>query len=620
MTIIPNVDPDDATDYEAKKAMEGAIVVALPLLLSLTMPSLIYRAVVEKTEGVRMVINCAGIDPSYIVTSSFLVALFVNGFTCLLTMLAGVHFDVTFLVETGGGIVGVALFFWSLANSSLVVLGGSFFATTSSANFGGYVFAIVGSLVSTLISSVMFGMVSELILGSEAVLAAAPSPAVSVPFVVLLLWPQVPLARFFYVVNHACTTAPECPKSFGDVNELGACVAAMAMSSVGLFFVAVVLERRGRRQMKGEGDGTGAGGGGMGVSFVERMTRGKSDYTPVLAGDGEEEGGEGIELGNVNARDADSGAAILDVRNVSKVYNNDESTFALKNVSFQIKEGACVGLLGKNGAGKSTIQKLVAGHISLTSGEIVCASENIGVCRQNNSLWGALTCEQHLVFYCVALGARGGMVAEVLRGGGLWEKRGTRAQALSGGMRRRLCACIALFVARVSAEGGGAGLAMFDEPSSGLDLRNSMLLWRAIKGMMRGGGRIGVLITTHLGEEAEVLCTDTILLRRGRVLDGGGGRAGEALVRVVGREIGGGDGGEEVARVLGGAWVGRKMEVEVPGGGGGIRGGLETAEGCHRSGGGARLGDHGRRWTERGPEDRAGVGTGRLMLEIFVYN
>ena len=65
---------------------------------------------------------------------------------------------------------------------------------------------------------------------------------------------------------------------------------------------------------------------------------------------------------------------------------------------------------------------------------------------------------------------------------------------------------------------------MLDEPSSGLDLKNSKKLWKGIKGVMTESS-CAVLLTTHLGEEAEVLCDDVVVLSRGVVVSNSGGVA-----------------------------------------------------------------------------------------------
>ena len=227
-----------------------------------------------------------------------------------------------------------------------------------------------------------------------------------------------------------------------------------------------------------------------------------------------------------------------------------------------------MGLLGKNGAGKSTIQKLICGLANKTSGSIVGAEGRIGVCRQNDCLWDGLTCTDHLELFGGIVGGGQKDIEEVLLGGGLWEKRRVKAGLLSGGMKRRLSASIALLVGRVEARRGAGGLCLFDEPSSGLDRSNSKLLWRAIRGLREG--KVGVLIATHSGEEAEVLCENIFMLGGAHTLrEQGDGGEGGALVEVVcesGYEEKKKEGVRELVGLAGGRWDGRRLAVEVEAG------------------------------------------------------
>ena len=165
--IAPTLMDGDAEIHSAKTMTEGSMVVALPLLLSLMIPSLISRAVAEKSEGMRMVIDCAGGKSRWVVFSLLFTSLVVNLLTCGATVVAAKQINVRFLADVGGSIVAAGLVAWSVASASIVVLGSSLFGNRGAATVGGYSFSVLGSLASTLVSSVMFGLAAELVLGAK---------------------------------------------------------------------------------------------------------------------------------------------------------------------------------------------------------------------------------------------------------------------------------------------------------------------------------------------------------------------------------------------------------------------------------------------------------------------
>lgn len=89
---------------------------------------------------------------------------------------------------------------------------------------------------------------------------------------------------------------------------------------------------------------------------------------------------------------------VLSVRNLSKTYSGDKQV--LHNVSFYISKGECFGLLGTNGAGKSTIFSILSGEILQTSGCVEYVGKNgISYCPQTNALDNLLTVTETIYFY-----------------------------------------------------------------------------------------------------------------------------------------------------------------------------------------------------------------------------
>jgi ABC-2 type transport system ATP-binding protein len=191
----------------------------------------------------------------------------------------------------------------------------------------------------------------------------------------------------------------------------------------------------------------------------------------------------------------------------------------LRGVSFDVRAGEVVGLLGANGAGKSTIASIVAGLLPSDAGSVVLRQgtltrsprTQLGVASQEIALYPTLTCEENLRFFARLHGLRGARlrshVARVIDGMALGPYRTTRVEALSGGWQRRLHVAAALV--------HKPAVLLLDEPTAGLDVEARGLMWRQIRALSSEGS--AVLLTTHLIEEAETLCDRVIILAGGRV-------------------------------------------------------------------------------------------------------
>ena len=139
-------------------------------------------------------------------------------------------------------------------------------------------------------------------------------------------------------------------------------------------------------------------------------------------------------------------------------------------------------------------------------------SDCVGICAQDDCIWPELTVEDHLSFRAQVKGFRGiKLRGEVQRVANLVQLLGdelkTKAGVLSGGMRRRLSVGMAVV--------GNPQIIMLDEPSTGLDPENRDLLWSIIRSL-RSPER-AILLTTHLMEEADALCSRIAIMARGRM-------------------------------------------------------------------------------------------------------
>jgi lipooligosaccharide transport system ATP-binding protein len=212
---------------------------------------------------------------------------------------------------------------------------------------------------------------------------------------------------------------------------------------------------------------------------------------------------------------------------------------AVEGLNLDLASGTCVGLLGPNGAGKSTTMRMLTAQAIADDGEITVlgyelpgeskvARAECGVVPQLDNLDVTLTVEQNLrVFahlYRIERAHRREAIERALGIANLGDRRDTRVDELSGGMRRRLLISRAL-VHRPR-------LLLLDEPTVGLDPQVRQELWALIDGLRSEG--VSILMSTHYIEEAQRLADTVVIMSRGRKV--AEGRPAELVERHAGRE------------------------------------------------------------------------------------
>jgi lipooligosaccharide transport system ATP-binding protein len=211
---------------------------------------------------------------------------------------------------------------------------------------------------------------------------------------------------------------------------------------------------------------------------------------------------------------------------VSSLRKSFGSVQAVTGLDLDVPEGTCVGLLGPNGAGKSTTMRMLTGQTRPDSGEITAlgwelpreskqARAQMGVVPQLDNLDTTLSARDNLrIFarlYRVPAGERDAAVARGLDIARLTDRADARADALSGGMRRRLLIARALL--------HQPRLLLLDEPTVGLDPQVRQELWAMIDGLRTEG--TSILMTTHYIEEAERLADSVTIVAEGTAVDSG---------------------------------------------------------------------------------------------------
>lgn len=210
----------------------------------------------------------------------------------------------------------------------------------------------------------------------------------------------------------------------------------------------------------------------------------------------------------------------LTIRNLAKTYPN--GTKALKDVSLDVPPGM-FGLLGRNGAGKSTLMRILATLQepdlgSATLGEIDVLREKervrqtLGYLPQSFGFHPRVSAERLLDHFAILKGlgepgVRRDLVQSLLRRTNLWEVRRQKVGTFSGGMRQRFGVAVALL--------GNPKLIIVDEPTAGLDPEERV---RFLNLLSEIGEESVVILSTHIVEDVEELCSRLAIIDRGEIL------------------------------------------------------------------------------------------------------
>jgi ABC-2 type transport system ATP-binding protein len=211
----------------------------------------------------------------------------------------------------------------------------------------------------------------------------------------------------------------------------------------------------------------------------------------------------------------------IQVRDLQKSY---KKLHVLKGVSFTVDRGSIFALLGSNGAGKTTIVKILTTLLKQDGGTAIVngfdvASQPYHV-RQSLSLTGQfaavdeiLTGRENLVMIARLrhLKHPRQVADDLLTRFGLTDAANRRVSTYSGGMRRRLDLAMSLL--------GTPPILFLDEPTTGLDPEARIEVWKVVKELAAGG--ITVFLTTQYLEEAEQLADHIAILHEGKIIASG---------------------------------------------------------------------------------------------------
>lgn len=207
------------------------------------------------------------------------------------------------------------------------------------------------------------------------------------------------------------------------------------------------------------------------------------------------------------------------MENVSKLYHN---TIAIENLNLQIEAGEIVGIIGHNGAGKSTILKIVAGLVEPTSGSVrvlgrdiqkesIRVKQQMGYLPEESPLYETMTARQYLLFfsdlYRLPRPQARKRIDYLLDSLDLAEKDKLTGE-FSKGMKRKTA------IARTLLH--DPQLLILDEPNSGLDPLTSFFILNYLKALKREGKTI--ILSAHNLFHVETICDRVGIIKNGRLL------------------------------------------------------------------------------------------------------
>ena len=213
--------------------------------------------------------------------------------------------------------------------------------------------------------------------------------------------------------------------------------------------------------------------------------------------------------------------------NASSISKSFADVQAVKAVDLALQWGKCFSLLGRNGAGKTTICEMLVGVIAPDSGLIEIFGrpftvrrkerrkilEDLGVLSQETQLYKKFTVRETITLFASFYRTRLD-VSEVISLVGLGEKQDKRLENLSGGERQRVYLGAALV--------GDPKIVFLDEPTTGLDPMSRRNVWQIIDNLKRDGKSI--FLTTHYMEEAAQLADDVAIIEQGTIVAQGSPR------------------------------------------------------------------------------------------------
>ncbi len=203
------------------------------------------------------------------------------------------------------------------------------------------------------------------------------------------------------------------------------------------------------------------------------------------------------------------------VKNLTKKYGTQ---IAVDNLSFQVEKGKVFGLIGANGAGKSSTIECILGTKTMDAGEVSILEmnpikerskvfERVGVQFQESKYQELIRVEE-LCEMTAAAYKKPQNYEDLLTAFGIADKNKAYVKDLSGGERQRLFIVLALIP--------NPELVFLDELTTGLDARARRDVWNILEKLKKQG--LSILLTSHYMDEIEALCDEILILKKGKTV------------------------------------------------------------------------------------------------------
>ena len=210
---------------------------------------------------------------------------------------------------------------------------------------------------------------------------------------------------------------------------------------------------------------------------------------------------------------------MIEIRNITKNYGN---YYAVRNISFEVKDGEIVGFLGRNGAGKTTTMNMITGYIEPTDGEIIVDGYNIedrpnkvksmiGYMPEGVPLYNELTVREFVSYMAdlkkVKRKEKKALVDEAIKVTGLETVQNKLTKNLSRGYKQRV-SLAGTIVSKPK-------LLILDEPTVGLDPKQVIEIRELIKSF---GKDHTVLLSSHILSEVSQICEKVVIIDKGEIV------------------------------------------------------------------------------------------------------
>src|SRR6195952_684835 len=204
---------------------------------------------------------------------------------------------------------------------------------------------------------------------------------------------------------------------------------------------------------------------------------------------------------------------VLEINNLAKSYGPVQ---ALRGISFNVPQGTVFGILGPNGSGKTTTLGIVMDILRPTSGGILLFGETptnlhrkrIGTLLETPNFYHYMSAVDNLKIAAAIKGIENPDIDGVLKQVNLYERRASKFQTFSLGMKQRLAIASCLL--------GDPEVMVFDEPTNGLDPVGIAEIRDLIRKIASEGHTI--IMASHLLDEVEKVCTHVAIMKKGELL------------------------------------------------------------------------------------------------------